>query len=222
MNTPANEFYEEVELSGHIIDSLILPKILDEIIALGGHFDIQEIEVGKQRNQPSHARLRVAAGTAEKLDEILSSIGQHGARPVEARDCHLEQADMDGAFPIGFYSTTNQETEIRIKGEWIPVGKQEMDCGVRVDPETDTAECLPMSDVRKGDWIVIGRGGTRVLPLERDPTGHGAFSFMNSTVSSEKPKNVTVREIAAEMRKARDGQGKILIVGGPAIVHTGS
>ena len=45
---------------------------------------------------------------------------------------------------------------------------------------------------------------------------------MQSTVSSEKPKNFTVREIAAEMRRAREGDGKILIVAGPAVVHTGS
>jgi lysine-ketoglutarate reductase/saccharopine dehydrogenase-like protein (TIGR00300 family) len=45
---------------------------------------------------------------------------------------------------------------------------------------------------------------------------------MNSTVSSEKPKGVTVRDIARAMRAARDGDGKILLVAGPAVVHTGS
>ncbi|MFQ5733755.1 MAG: TIGR00300 family protein [Planctomycetaceae bacterium] len=215
-------FTEEVELSGHIVDSLLLPKVLDEIITLGGEFDLDTVDIGHDRADPSYARLTVSATTAGKLDRILTAIAEHGAVPVNQIDCRLVEADMDGAFPEGFYATTNQDTEIRRNGEWTTVGKQEMDCGVRVDPTTGAAECLPMSDVRRGDAIVVGRGGTRVRPVGRDRTTHDAFSFMNSTVSSEKPKGVTVREIAAEMKRAQAGQGRILIVGGPAIVHTGS
>ena len=68
----------------------------------------------------------------------------------------------------------------------------------------------------------MGRLGTRVHPVGRDrQTGH-SFGFMNSTVSSEKPKNLTVREIAEQMRRAANGDGRILVVAGPAVVHTGS
>ncbi len=213
---------EEVEVAGHIIDSLLLPKILDEIAALGGRFTIEEVRVGHRRTDPSYARLLVEADDEAKLDRILSEIGQHGAIPVRQGDCRLETADMDGAFPESFYSTTNQDTEIRVAGHWIPVGRQEMDCGIRVDAATGDAECVPMVEVKQGDGIVVGRAGVRVKPVGRDRERHDAFGFMNSAVSSEKPKHVTVREIAAEMRRAKDGNGKILLVGGPAIVHTGS
>lgn len=213
---------EQVEIVGHIIDSLLLPKVLDEITALGGAFDIQEVEVGHQRTDPSYACLLVSADTHELLDRILTSIGRHGAVPVDQADCRLVPADMDGAFPEGFYATTNQESEIRLDGEWFPVSLQEMDCGVKVDVENRAAACVPMSDVKTGDMIVVGRAGTRVHPQGRDRARHDAFAFMSSTVSSEKPKGVTVREIAAEMRRAREGNGRILLVGGPAIVHTGS
>ncbi|MCA9067678.1 MAG: TIGR00300 family protein, partial [Planctomycetaceae bacterium] len=217
-------FHEEVELAGHIIDSLILPKVLDEIIALGGSFDLRDVRIGKERNDPSYTRVLVSAPTAELLEEILTEIGHHGAASVDPQDCQLELADIAGTFPERFYSTTNQDTEVRMEGDWIPVAKQEMDCGIRVNPETKTAECVPMSDVQVGDSIVVGRAGTRVKPTERDTTAgsRDAFSFMHSTVSSEKPKGVTVREIAKAMRKAKQGNGKILLVGGPAIVHTGS
>ncbi|HLQ43403.1 MAG TPA: hypothetical protein VK137_01630, partial [Planctomycetaceae bacterium] len=73
---------------------------------------------------------------------------------------------------------------------------------------------LPMADVRKGDLVVVGHRGTRVLPQGRDRDKLGVFGFMQSTVSSEKPKNVTIREIAAEMRRAKQGDGKILVVAG--------
>ncbi len=217
-----NEFREEVELAGHIIDSLIFPKVLDEINALGGRFEIDEVQIGYQRTDPSHAQFHVIATSAEHLEKILTAIGQHGAVSVEQSDCQLAETEMTGVFPEGFHATTNQETEIRLGGEWIAVQKQEMDCSIAVDEKNKTATCVPMSEVKKGEKIVIGRAGTRVHPIERDRTGHGAFGFMNSTVSSEKPKGVTLREIASEMKKARNGNGKILVVGGPAIVHTGS
>lgn len=213
---------EEVEVAGHIIDSLILPKILDEITALGGSFEISDINVGHKRNDPSYARLRVVASDDEKLTAILTSIGQHGAVAVAIEDCRFKAADLDGCFPEGFYCTTNQATELRLNSNWITVDKQEMDCGVKVDTQAETAMCIPMLDVMRGDMIAIGHRGLRVKPLQRDTQKSDAFSFMNSTVSSEKPKGVTVREIAAEMQRAKSGDGRILIVAGPAVVHTGS
>jgi lysine-ketoglutarate reductase/saccharopine dehydrogenase-like protein (TIGR00300 family) len=215
-------FVEDVEIVGHIIDSLILPKVLDEIMALGGKFEILQIRVGQRRNDASYAQLRVIAGTPEHLEQILAAVGRHGAVPLQQQDCRLVAADMDGAFPEGFYATTNQDTQIRIKGAWIRVERQEMDCGIRVDADRGRAECLPMIDVRAGHLIVVGRAGTRVHPTERDTSGRDAFSFMNSNVSSEKPKGITVRDVAAAMHEARRGHGKILIVAGPAVVHTGS
>jgi lysine-ketoglutarate reductase/saccharopine dehydrogenase-like protein (TIGR00300 family) len=213
---------ETVEIAGHIIDSLLLPKVLDQITALGGEFEIVSVNIGHSRHDPSYAQLRVQAGSRELLETILTRIGEHGAVPVHQQDCHLVPADMDGAFPEGFYCTTNQQSEIRLGGEWIPVAAQEMDCGIVVDPQARTAHCVPMSDVVSGQQIVIGRQGTRVHPQQRDWQANDAFSFMNSEVSSEKPKGVIVREIAATMRRARDGEGRILVVAGPAVVHTGS
>lgn len=215
-------FVEDVEIQGHIIDSLIFPKVLDEIISLGGSFEIQDVRIGHGRTDPSFARLRVSAHSADELEEIMAAIGDHGAAPVHQQDCQLVAADMDGAFPEGFYATTNQDTEIRLNETWIPVDRQEMDCGIVVDPQQEHATCVPMSDVSRGDLVVVGRVGTRVQPVGRDAGSHDAFSFMQSTVSSEKPKGVTLRDIAAAMRKARAGDGRILVVAGPAIVHTGS
>jgi lysine-ketoglutarate reductase/saccharopine dehydrogenase-like protein (TIGR00300 family) len=48
------------------------------------------------------------------------------------------------------------------------------------------------------------------------------FEFMASNVSSEKPKTAVIREIAAELAKVKRESGKILVVAGPAIVHTGA
>ncbi|GIW92738.1 MAG: TIGR00300 family protein [Pirellulaceae bacterium] len=212
----------DVEVSGHIIDSLILPKILDQILTRGGRFEIKSFQIGQQRDDPSYALIEVQADQWSKLDEILASIADHGAVPVNNLDCRLEAADLDGAFPEGFYATTNQRTEVRIDGQWIPVEDQEMDCGIVVDRQERKARCVAMADVKKGQWVVVGYNGVRVYPQERTAERHSEFEFMTSAVSTEKPKGVAIRRIATEMRQARSEGGRILVVAGPAVVHTGS
>jgi lysine-ketoglutarate reductase/saccharopine dehydrogenase-like protein (TIGR00300 family) len=215
-------FTEDVELAGHIIDSLLLPKVFDEITGLGGDYFSHEMRIGHNRKDPSYVRLTVSAPTQETLEKILTRIGQHGAVSVQHHDIRTEPADIAGTFPEGFYATTNEPTEVRLGGKWIPVERQEMDCGVAVDKAAPRAWCVPMADVKPGEFIVTGRLGTRVFPVGRDRDHRHSFGFMNSTVSSEKPKNLTVREIAEQMRRAADGNGRILVVAGPAVVHTGS
>jgi len=212
---------EDVEIRGHIIDSLILPKVLDVITSAGGSFRIKDIAIGHDRSDPSYAHVEVRAGSDAALQEILAQISDHGATPTAGGDAALETADIDGAFPEGFYSTTNQRTEVRVGGAWIAVAQQEMDCGLTVDVDAGTARCVPMSEVRRGMPIVVGHLGVRVFPLERVGQGH-AFAFMNSAVSTEKPKAVVVRQIARQLFENRYRPGKTLLVGGPAIVHTGS
>lgn len=217
----SNGFSQRVELSGHIIDSLLLPKVLDRITAAGGAFKIEQITVGQARKDPSYALIDVHAPSAERLSQILADIADHGAVAVAGQDCRLVAADIAGAFPEGFYSTTNQRTEIRLGGKWLPVADQEMDCGIVVDPAANSAHCRAMTDVRSGELYVVGHAGVRVHPPDRQTQTHG-FEFMNSAVSTEKPKGVAIRQIAHELIRTRQSGGKTLLVGGPAIVHTGS
>jgi lysine-ketoglutarate reductase/saccharopine dehydrogenase-like protein (TIGR00300 family) len=214
------DFVEEVDLNGHIIDSLLLPKVLDQILTLGGSYEIKEIQIGRRTSDPSHARLEVRADSSELLETILDAIHDHGAVATNVADCQTVSADVAGAFPEGFYSTTNFRTQIRLEGEWVDVEDQEMDCGVLVDPAGSAARCVPMTSVRLGDRIVVGRQGLRVFPAEVEKK-HELFEFMASPVSSEKPKGVSTREIAAAMKRTRDAGEKILAVLGPAVVHTG-
>jgi lysine-ketoglutarate reductase/saccharopine dehydrogenase-like protein (TIGR00300 family) len=218
---PATPFVEQVEIQGHIIDSLILPKVLDEILTHGGSYVIKDIQIGQRQNDPSHAQVEVRAPSAAVLQDVLAAIHDHGAVPIDTQDCTIISADMDGAFPENFYSTTSFRTQVRLGGDWIDVEDQEMDCGILIDPEGGAARCIPMADLHKGDRIVVGRQGLRVLPAEAVARTN-LFEFMASPVSSEKPKGVTVREIAAAMRRAKDARERILAVLGPAVVHTGS
>ncbi len=217
----SSNYLEEVELQGHIVDSLLLPKVLDEISTRGAWFVIKDMHIGQRQSDPSRARIEIHAHSAAQLEEILSIVHEHGAVPVHTEDCQIVEADLDAAFPEHFYATTNQRTQVRIAGEWLDVEDQEMDCGILIDPEGGAARCIPMTAVKVGDRIVVGRTGIRVLPVKMTEQRVNLFEFMASPVSSEKPKRVTVREIAAAMRRTKAHNEKIIAVLGPAVVHTG-
>lgn len=212
---------EDVEVRGHIIDSLILPKILDCICAGGGGFRIKDISIGQTHSDSSYALVEIRAPDESTLARILTQIADHGAMPLATGDCQTVAAEQDGVFPEGFYSTTNQRTEVRLAGSWIPVDGQEMDCGIVVEPRMKSARCVPVCDVRKSEQVVVGHAGLRVFPQERS-RGGSAFAFMGSTVSTEKPKTLAIRNIAHQLIENRRAGGKTAVVAGPAMVHTGS
>src|SRR3954451_10863906 len=172
---------EDVEVRGHIIDSLLLPKILDRILQMGGSFEILECKIGARRIDPSYARITIKAATTAELDAILGDLVEHGASAVLPEDARVVPADIAGAFPEDFYSTTNQRTQVRLGGHWIDVADQEMDCGIAVDPAGATARCVAMTDVTIGLPIVVGHDGVRVVPVER-PRDSNLFGFMASNV----------------------------------------
>ena len=214
-------FSETIELRGHIIDSLILPKVLDEILRAGGNFKIREIKIGERRADQSYARIEVSGPTHETLDELVLRLRQHGAEITEKVDVQLAPAPADGVFPADFYVTTNQQTFITLDGKEIEVHPAIMDSGITVDREAGRATAVKFYEVRKGMKIVAGHQGIRVAPIQRSTTRTDVFEFM-SNVSVEQPKSAMIREMAREFKRTRDGKGKILVVAGPAVVHTGA
>ena len=216
-----NGFSEDITLEGHIIDSLILPKVWNAVMDLGGEFEIQELRIGRRKDEPSFMRLKISADSDERLQVILSELQDFGAELVSREDVNTEPAPADGVLPDEFYSTTHLPTQIRLNGNWIDVQATEMDLVIVVDRANATARMIPMADVRQGDQIAVGHDGIRVIPLQRSRSRE-IFSFMGSDVSSEKPKRLVIEEIARQMKETRAHNGKILVVAGPAIVHSGA
>lgn len=213
--------YEDVRVEGHLIDSLIMSRIMDDIVALGGEFETLDFDVGRTNEDPSVAVLRVFAPDATLLDAILGAIQENGAVPLDPEDASLAPAPADGVFPDGFYATTNLETSVRIDGGWVSVACPEMDLGIRVDRRECSARAIPMNEARAGELYVVGHRGLRVRPLER-PREAQLFEFMSSAVSSEKPKAQVVAEVARMLSEVRDAGRSTIAVVGPAVVHTGA
>ncbi|HLY65118.1 MAG TPA: TIGR00300 family protein, partial [Chloroflexota bacterium] len=191
------------------------------IMDLGGEFEIEEQSYGRRKEEPSYVSLQVRAPSDKVLEQILLSCQSLGANLSDTGDVQTVPAPRDGALPDGFYSTTNLKTEVRVNGHWVLVQDQEMDLALVVDPQAGTVRCTPMADVRQGQAVVVGHHGLRVTPLER-AREREVFSFMRSEVSSERPKQLAIAEIAETMGRIRGNGGKVLFVVGPAIIHTGA
>jgi lysine-ketoglutarate reductase/saccharopine dehydrogenase-like protein (TIGR00300 family) len=212
---------QEIELRGHIIDSGIMTQLFDRIMDMGGNFEILVFDIGKKKTDPSYARLRINASTKENLHSILSELHLLGARPVEVKDVHLVAAEADRVVPKGFYTTSNHPTQVKVGGEWIDVAAIEMDFLIVVDPVHKTATTRALGKIRKGDLVVVGEQGVSVIYPER-PREQSTFEFMHGTVSSERPSEILIAKIAKEILEVRKKGGKIAVVGGPAIIHTGA
>ena len=209
---------DTIEAQGHLIDSGLLSAIFDKIIEFKGSYEILQFDIGRTNDDPSRIQMRVTVTDRAALDDLLQQITTFGAHPVRERDADVRPAEKDRCVPDDFYSTTNHRTQVRLQGRWVDVDKQRMDAVIVVDG--NHAACRKLRDVKSGELVVCGHAGIRVTPefKERDRLG---FAFMSNDVSSERRVEGSVARIAQMMRDVKRGGGRIAVVAGPVVVHTG-
>ncbi len=216
------KYEQSIEIKGHLIDSMILTRIFDKIMDLKGDFNVLEFHVGKKKDELSYARLLISGNDKKHLDQLLASIYIEGAQPTKIDGVILKAAPNDMVMPIDFYSTTNNATQIFLNNEWIDVQNMMMDKCIVVDIRNKNAECRKIRDIRKGDSIVTGEKGVRILPEERPREGIDIFQFMSGSSSSERPTQQIARKIARDIYNTKSTGGKIVVTAGPVVVHSGA
>ena len=216
------KFERVLEVRGHLIDSMILTRIFDKIMDLKGDFNVLEFKIGKRKNELSYARLMVHGKNKKHLDQLLATLYIEGAQPVVIEEVLIKPSPENMVMPSDFYSTTNNSTQIYYSNEWIDVRNMMMDKCIAIDIKLRTAECKMIREVRKGDLIVVGERGVKVLPEERPRQGIDIFQFMSSSSSSERPTLQIARKIAMDIHLTKKAGGKIIVTAGPVIVHSGA
>lgn len=211
----------DIRLYGHLLDDHLLSRLLDVIGSLGGNYRLLALDLGRTSRDPSEAVVRIIAPDAAAMEEILLRALELGAVPVLPEPARLEPAPADGVLPERFYATTNLPTEVLVGGKWLALAGEEMDLAVVVEPVRGDAHSVPMAEVRAGELVVVGDEGVRVQPPPRDADPQ-AFRFMASEVSAEKPKEPLLRRVVRTLRRVKARGEKVLLVGGPAIIHTGA
>jgi len=220
MNSATSQplFQEVVETEGHLIDSHLMERIFDTVVACQGQFAVEEFRIGRTNSEPSYLRLRVEAPSRESIGTMLQQLLGLGCSPVDSADAALATVERDRCAPEDFYSTTNHRTLVRYRQQWIEVEDQRMDALIVL--EDGRARCRRLRDLGAGDRVVVGLRGIRVLPeaKERDRL---AFAFMSQGVSSERQVETAVRQTAALVRLTLAAGRKVVVVAGPVVVHTG-
>jgi lysine-ketoglutarate reductase/saccharopine dehydrogenase-like protein (TIGR00300 family) len=209
---------DTIEAEGHLIDSGLLSSIFDKIIEFKASYEIVQFDIGRTNDDASHIKMRINASDASVLDDLLQQLTTFGCHPVRERDAMVKPAEKDRCVPDDFYSTTNTRTHVRMNGRWVEVEQQRMDAVIVV--ADGRASCRKLRDVQAGELVVCGHEGIRVTPefKERDRFG---FAFMSNDVSSERRVEGVVARIAEMMRHVKTSGGRIAVVAGPVVVHTG-
>jgi len=216
------KYEQEIEVKGHLIDSMILTRIFDKIMDLKGDFRVLEFAVGKKKREFSYARLLVKGKNQQHLHELLESLYREGAQPLSIQSVMLEPAAKDMVMPDNFYSTTNNTTQVYYENSWIDVKDMMMDKCIVLDITKKMAGCKIIRDIKKGDMIVVGEQGVRIIPQERPREGVDIFQFMSSNSSSERPTQQIARKVANDIYKTTELGGKTIVVSGPVVVHSGA
>ncbi len=213
---------EVVEAQGHLIDSHLMEQIFDTVVEFNGRFEVEQFRIGRTNADNSYLRLKVETESEADMQQVLSQLLGLGCAPADSGDAVLAMVERDCCAPEDFYSTTNHKTMVRHQHKWIEVDNQRMDAMVVVGGSCGDgrASCRRLRDLKKGDQVVVGMRGIRVMPesKERDRL---AFAFMSNGVSSERQVETAVRQVAALMRQCREAGQKIIAVAGPVTVHTG-
>ena len=208
---------ETVTMEGHLIDSDILRRAFARIVGEGGQFEIQEFRVGKTNAEPSFVSLLVKAQDPQVLDQILQELAYLGAT-TDLGDARFAAAEADGILPDEFYSTSNFDTFVRVDGQWHPAQDQKMDSALVLREGAPC--CVKQGLVKKGEPVALRGPGIRVRPPERS-RDYSVFGFMSNDVSAEVNKGIAISGTAREMKKARAAGERIVVVPGPAVVHSG-
>ncbi|MBU6229665.1 MAG: TIGR00300 family protein [Cyanobacteria bacterium REEB459] len=216
-----------ITMKGHLLDSGLVNRALDLVVEGGGSFQVLKFDLGEQRQSTSSAEIRVSAPGQELMDEIMAQLINLGAvaLPDQEQDARLVTITQAGVAPDDFYSSTIYPTEVRVAGEWIRVQNQRMDGVVVVSPAASAAvaDCKLLRDLQLGDRVVVGYDGIRSVrsATDRSRAPQEEFSFMGSGVSSERRVELIVEQVAWELRRLRDQGGKVTVVAGPVVIHTG-
>jgi lysine-ketoglutarate reductase/saccharopine dehydrogenase-like protein (TIGR00300 family) len=209
--------HETVVMEGHLIDSDVMRRAFNAIVEEGGAFEILEFKVGRTNDDPTRAVLDVKAEDAAALDRVLQHLAYFGAATQQG-DARWAPAEADGILPDDFYATTNYETLVRVDGRWVTVANQKMDCAL-VRREGHPM-CVKQRLVLGGEPVALRGPGIRVKPPERS-RDYSLFGFMSNEISAEINKGIAISSAAREMKRTRGLGEKIVVVAGPAVVHSG-
>ena len=198
---------ETIEVTGHIVDSLILAKILDAILEAGADYEIADVDDRQDQPRPSRAPASRSPATTTCSGPLLDELQVHGANRVDQTDAAIVAADRRrrAARRLLLHHQPGRP-RCGSTAEWVPVDEPRdgLRPGRRADGHAAHRADAPHPRRRPRSSSAARACGSRP---RRRPRGTQPVRVHGSEVSSEKPKALLVAQVAERMRAAR-GRGR--------------
>ena len=213
---------ETIEVEGHIVDSLLLAKVLDLILDAGADYRIVDVEIGRTTTDPSRARIEVTADDDDAMTRLVEALQVHGANRVDGQ--RRRAGDRRPRRRAARRLLLDHQPRHRGPDRRPVAAGREPGDGLRARRRrrrrTDGAHRAdaPGPGRRPGRGRAAAASGS-TPPSE--PAGpqrvrvHGLRGVVGEAQGAPR------RQVADRMRAAQGAGGKVLAVCGPAVVHTG-
>jgi lysine-ketoglutarate reductase/saccharopine dehydrogenase-like protein (TIGR00300 family) len=203
---------------GHLIDSGLLTRMLNIIVDEGADYRVIDFSMGRVRADASRLEIEVRCDGADRMDAVTGHLVNQGCFEKDVQEAVVRPAPKDSCVPDDFYATTNRRTQVFREGKWRDVADVRMD-GVIVE-KPEGLSCRLIREVKAGEGIVCTGRSVRIVPLFSGQETE-EFGFMSSGVSSERSVDIAVARVAEELRSRKAAGGRVIVVAGPVVIHTG-
>ena len=213
---------KKLQFTGHLLDSGQLAKSLDFIECNGLSFNLSDFTPALRSDQKSHAKLKICSPNSSRMTQTQEALIDQGWEALQdIEEAMFFPAPKEGVAPEGFYTTSIYPTRVYINSQWLELENRRMDGVIVFNPAKLSITCKIIRDLSQGDLVLIGHKGLKVDSSPPKDEGED-FSFMSSSVSSERRVEGQIKDIAEEIQRIKSAGGKIAVVAGPVVVHTGA
>ncbi len=148
-----------LELHGHLIDSLILAKVIDRIQLSGYNYVLADLRVGARKHDISTAQIQVWAPSSEDLEALIQELKVHGVHLVANEEAEFAAVSESGTAPEGSYVRNLPSTEVLYKGQWTEVSGSQVQWVVAL--RSAGPELVRVTELLEGDRVLVGQRGLR-------------------------------------------------------------
>lgn len=148
-----------LELHGHLIDSLILAKVIDRIQLSGYDYVLADLRVGLRKQDLSVAQIQVWAPSSEDLEGLIAELRIHGVHLVANEEAEFAAVTAAGQAPEGAYTRHMPVSEVLYKGMWTPV--QGSRAVWVISLRNAGPELVRENELQIGDRVLVGQKGLR-------------------------------------------------------------
>ncbi len=157
VSTRAAQSSRTLEFKGHLIDSLTLSKIADQIQAAGGQYALNDIRIGSLRKDISSVNLTVFAENEEQLNALLQALAPYGASLSGSANADVVTCQQDGRLPDEAFSVKLPQ-RVFYDNQWFDLNAGDA-LALVIDAARGEARLQKTADLRQGDRVVSGTHG---------------------------------------------------------------